>query len=148
MGCPVLVVLCITFGARAQGALKCKFDPDWPKPLPNHWKLGGISGLAIDRDDNIWVLNRPSGLRDLELHAELNPPPDKQQQHLYISDITSGHIWFINRENGAVVGTLGSMGQNDGQFCGLQMIAIDSRDDIFTGEVWNGERVQGFAPIR
>ena len=44
----------------AQGdAPRYKFDPDWPKPLPNKWKLGGITGLAVDKDDNVWVLNRP-----------------------------------------------------------------------------------------
>jgi hypothetical protein len=61
-------------GAQGSGAPKYKFDPDWPKPLPNKWKLGGITGLAVDKDDNVWVLNRPGDLRDLELHAELNPP--------------------------------------------------------------------------
>ena len=57
--------------ADAQTAPRYKFDPDWPKPLPNKWKIGGITGLAVDKDDNVWVLNRPDDLRDLELHAEL-----------------------------------------------------------------------------
>jgi len=34
-----------------------------------------------------------------------------------------------------------------GQFFGLHMIAVDSRGNIYTGEVWNGERVQRFVPI-
>ncbi len=390
-GALCLFSLSIISGVRA-GTLKFKFDPAWPKPLPNHWKLGGVAGLAIDKDDNVWVLNRPSELRDMELRAELNPPtaeccvrapsmihfdkegnvisyfdepeghgmvvdskgfayigedtvrkydtktgklvgetprapekepgaagggaarpripgrggpgpigtvpfagrgnppdraaiaafrakyppttpmivgaieevrldeparelyatdnylggrvmvfdldtlafkrgwgaygkplsemstneadrayvpngpmpkefrghltlniskdglvyiadraanriqvttkegkflkefvlapstgeggstggiafsPDKQQRYLYISDITNGHIWFLNREDGAVAGTLGSMGQNGGQFFGLHMIAVDSRGNIYTGEVWNGERVQRFVP--
>ncbi len=33
-------------------------DPSWPKPFPNHWVLGQIGGLAIDRQDRIWVLQR------------------------------------------------------------------------------------------
>ena len=53
---------------------KFKFDPDWPKPLPNKWKMGGVTGLAVDKDDNVWVLNRPNDLTDIELEAELNPP--------------------------------------------------------------------------
>ncbi len=60
--------------AQAQTAPRYKFDPDWPKPLPNKWKMGGVTGLAVDKDDNVWVLNRPDDLRDLELHAELTPP--------------------------------------------------------------------------
>jgi hypothetical protein len=30
-----VVALCVALGAQAQTAPKCKYDPDWPKPLPN-----------------------------------------------------------------------------------------------------------------
>ncbi|HXH24787.1 MAG TPA: hypothetical protein VNI78_06030 [Vicinamibacterales bacterium] len=60
--------------AQAPAVPRYFFDPTWPKPLPNKWKMGGVTGLAVDKDDNVWVLNRPNDLRDLELHAELNPP--------------------------------------------------------------------------
>lgn len=76
-GC--LVVMCLgiielSTGLEAQTAPSYRFDPDWPKPLPNKWKIGGITGLAVDKDDNVWVLNRPNDLTDIELHAELTPP--------------------------------------------------------------------------
>jgi hypothetical protein len=74
--------------------------------------------------------------------------PDKQQLFLFISDLTNNHIWFLNREDGKVVGQLGSMGQNAGQFYGLHMIAVDSKGDIYTGEVFGGERVQRFVPTK
>src|SRR5712692_8375644 len=61
-------------GAQAQTAPRYKFDPDWPKPLPNKWKMGGVTGLAVDKDDNVWVLDRPNDLTDIELEAELTPP--------------------------------------------------------------------------
>src|SRR4030095_9074400 len=61
-------------GAQAQSAPRYLFDPGWPKELPNKWKIGGITGLAIDKNDDIWVLNRPNDLTDIELHAELTPP--------------------------------------------------------------------------
>jgi hypothetical protein len=383
---------------RSQTAPQFKFDPDWPKPLPNKWKLGGVTGLAVDKDDNVWILNRPNDLTDIELEAELNPPladccvrppamihidktgnvigyfdapqghgmavdsqgfvyigqdtvrkydpktgkvvgevprtaerppggggnggvqgavhtpgrgsagpvagfltppggrapvsasqeaattafrakyppttpmivggieeirldepahelyaadnylggrvmvfdletfkfkrgwgayghalsemstddadraytpggplpkefrghltlnistdglvyaadrnanridvttkqgkfvkefilapmtgvggstggvmfsPDRQQRLLYISDLTNNHIWFLNRADGKVVGQMGSMGENGGQFFGLHMIAVDSKGDIYTGEVFAGERVQRFIP--
>jgi len=384
-------------GAQAQTAPRYKFEPDWPKPLPNNWKMGGVTGLAVDKDDNVWVLNRPNDLTDIELHAELAPPiadccvrppsmihidkngnvigsfdapqghgmdvdskgfvyigqdtvrkydpktgkvvgevprtperegggggegrgaaahvpgrgsagpvagfltppggrgrgnqpdpaaraafrakyppttpmivggleeirldetanemyvadnylggrvmvfdmntlafkrgwgayghklseittndadraytpggpmpkefkghltlnfsndglvyaadrnanrihvttkdgkflkefiiapmtgeggstggvafsPDKQQKYLFISDLTNNHIWFLNREDGKVVGQLGSMGENGGQWFGLHMIAVDSKGNIYTGEVFAGERVQRFVP--
>ena len=69
-----LLVLCAALGAQTQTAPKYKFDPDWPKPLPNKWKMGGVTGLAVDKDDNVWVLDRPNDLTDIELEAELTPP--------------------------------------------------------------------------
>jgi sugar lactone lactonase YvrE len=69
-----LLALCVPLGAQAPAAPKYKFDPDWPKTMPNKWKIGGVTGLAVDKDDNVWVLDRPNDLRDMELKAELNPP--------------------------------------------------------------------------
>ena len=37
-------------------------DPDWPKPLPNQWLVGQVAGVAVDRHDNIWIIQRPSTL--------------------------------------------------------------------------------------
>jgi len=393
-----MLVLVVSLGAQEPATPKFKFDPDWPKPLPNKWKLGGVTGLAVDKDDNVWVLDRPNDLTDIELEAELTPPladccvrppamihidkngnvigsfdapqghgmavdskgfvyigqntvrkydpktgnvvgatprapetetggasgaaeptlprhtpgrgsagpvagflpqpagraqpnvaaiaafrakyppttpmivggieeirldeparelyaadnylggrvmvfdldtlqfkrgwgayghalsemstsdadraytpggpmpkefrghltlnisndglvyaadrnanrihvttkqgkfvkefilapttgvggstggvmfsPDKQQRLLYISDLTNNHIWFLNREDGKVVGQMGSMGENGGQFYGLHMIAVDSKGNIYTGEVFAGERVQRFVPVK
>ena len=399
-----LLVLWMSLGAQERGAQqptapKFKLDPDWPKPLPNKWKLGGVTGLAVDKDDNVWVLNRPNDLTDIELEAELTPPladccvrppamihidkngnvigsfdapqghgmavdskgfvyigqntvrkydpktgkvvgavprapetetggaagaaeptlpphtpgrgsagpvagfltpaggrgqakaapntaafrakyppttpmivggleeirldeparelyaadsylggrvmvfdldtlqfkrgwgayghalseistndadraytpggpmpkefrghltlnisndglvyaadrnanrihvttkqgkfvkefilapttgvggstggvmfsPDKQQRVLYISDLTNNHLWFLNREDGKVIGQMGSMGDNGGQFYGLHMIAVDSKGNLYTGEVFAGERVQRFVPVK
>src|SRR3981189_2258228 len=69
-----LLVLFVSLGAQQQAAPKFKFDPDWPKALPNKWKLGGVTGLAVDKDDNVWVLDRPNDLTEIELEAELTPP--------------------------------------------------------------------------
>jgi hypothetical protein len=399
----VILIWCVSLGAQQQIAPKFKFDPDWPKPLPNKWKMGGVTGLAVDKDDNVWVLDRPNDLTDIELEAELSPPladccvrppamihidkngnvigsfdapqghgmavdskgfvyigqdtvrkydpktgkvvgevprtperqpgagadppltsahvpgrgsagpvagfltppagrpqadpaaqaarqaaiaafrakyppttpmivggleeirldeparelyaadnylggrvmvfdldtfqfkrgwgayghalsemstddadraytpggpepkefrghltlnishdglvyaadrmanridvttkqgkfvrefilapttgvggstggvmfsPDKPQRLLYISDLTNNHIWFLDREDGKVVGQMGSMGENGGQFFGLHMIAVDSKGNIYTGEVFQGERVQRFVPVK
>ncbi len=74
--------------------------------------------------------------------------PDREQRLLYISDLTNNHIWFLNREDGKVVGQMGSMGENGGQFFGLHMIGVDTKGDIYTGEVFAGERVQRFLPVK
>jgi DNA-binding beta-propeller fold protein YncE len=33
-------------------------DPFWPKPLPNHWLLGSVTGIAVDARDHVWVVHR------------------------------------------------------------------------------------------
>jgi hypothetical protein len=69
-----ILVLSLSLAAQAQTAPKFKFDPGWPKPLPNKWKMGGVTGLAVDKDDNVWLYDRPNDLTDIELEAELTPP--------------------------------------------------------------------------
>ena len=51
-----------------------RFDPDWPQlPLPNHWTLGGVTGLTVDSQGIIWVLHRPEDLDDTENFASKSP---------------------------------------------------------------------------
>src|SRR6202451_1896938 len=69
-----LLVLTNLPAAEEPAPPKFKFDPDWPKSLPNKWKMGGVTGLAVDKDDNVWVYDRPNDLTDIELEAELTPP--------------------------------------------------------------------------
>ena len=49
-------------------------DAFWPKPLPNKWILGQVSGIATDRYDRIWVVHRPASLTLRERAAEQSPP--------------------------------------------------------------------------
>jgi DNA-binding beta-propeller fold protein YncE len=52
-----------------------KVDPLWPKPLPNHWVLGSVTGVAVDARDHIWIIHRGAdSLGNNEKGAILNPP--------------------------------------------------------------------------
>jgi DNA-binding beta-propeller fold protein YncE len=73
---------------------------------------------------------------------------DPKQRFLFISDISNNTIWILNREDGKVLGRIGSAGDYGGQFHGLHMIATDSKGNIYTGEVQAGERVQKFMPVK
>jgi DNA-binding beta-propeller fold protein YncE len=33
-------------------------DPFWPKPLPNHWIMGNVIGIAIDGRDHVYIVHR------------------------------------------------------------------------------------------
>jgi DNA-binding beta-propeller fold protein YncE len=50
-------------------------DPLWPKPLPNHWVLGSVTGVTVDSQDHIWVIHRGAdSLGNNEKGAILTPP--------------------------------------------------------------------------
>ncbi len=71
----VSLVMASFVGVDAQAPPRFKFDAEWPKvPLPNKWRMGGVTGLTVDKDDNVWVLNRPDDLDETENYATLNPP--------------------------------------------------------------------------
>ena len=69
----IAAFFCINGSALSQGLPNYYVDPTWPKPLPNNWKIGGVMGIAIDRNSDIWVYNRPNDLTSLELRAEPTP---------------------------------------------------------------------------
>ena len=61
--------------ARAQAAPKLEVDPFWPKPLPNHWILGSVTGVAVDARDHVFVVHRGAdSLGNNEKGGILNPP--------------------------------------------------------------------------
>lgn len=45
-------------------------DPSWPKPLPNNWMFGQVSGTAVDSHDHIWVIQRPKTLDQHDRYGE------------------------------------------------------------------------------
>jgi hypothetical protein len=66
--------------ATAQGRSSFKtpsfeVEPLWPKPLPNHWVLGSVTGAAVDGQDHIWIVHKgASSLGNNEKGGILNPP--------------------------------------------------------------------------
>jgi hypothetical protein len=55
---------------------RVEVDPLWPRPLPNHWLFGSITGVAVDARDHIWVVHRgaPSLNERTEIGLATNPP--------------------------------------------------------------------------
>ncbi len=50
-------------------APRYKVVPGWPKPLPNNWLMGQVAGIAVDRHDNVWIVQRPRSLSGDEAGA-------------------------------------------------------------------------------
>ena len=49
-------------------------DPLWPKPLPNSWVQGMTIGLAVDFEDNVWIVHRNNMLAVNEIPADGDSP--------------------------------------------------------------------------
>ena len=60
--------------AAGPEAPRFEVDPLWPKPLPNHWRLGSTIGVSVDAQDHVWVLHRPATLNAKEAYAAQKPP--------------------------------------------------------------------------
>ena len=50
-------------------------DPSWPKALPHKWLIGQVPGLAVDKDDNIWIVQRARTLTNDERGASTTDIP-------------------------------------------------------------------------
>src|SRR5438876_10001569 len=74
---PIAVASVVLAGASllGQAAPSFQVDPLWPKPLPNHWLLGSVTGVAVDAQDHAWGVHRgyDSMTARTEIGAATNP---------------------------------------------------------------------------
>ena len=154
-------------------APRFQVDPRWPKPLPHHWVMGQAAGVAVDRHDHIWVVQRPRTLTGDEPGAVRKPgrtpccaPPPVLEfdvrgnllqawggpgpgydwplnEHGIYVD-ADDHVWTLRRDSGTVLGTFGRPGREPGQFHWVHNLAVDSKGNIYTTEVDTGKRAQKF----
>ena len=103
--------------AWAQDAPRFHYDPTWPNSLPNLWKLGGVTGLAVDSNDDVWVYNRPNDATPVERRAEpgtdiavccVRPPSmihiDKAGNVIRAFDAPQGHGMAVDDEGFVYLG--------------------------------------------
>src|ERR1700722_18141132 len=67
------VVVCLTGGAGAECG-QVQIRSGVAQTTPEQMEVGRGHRPGVDKDDNVWVLNRPNDLTDIELEAELTPP--------------------------------------------------------------------------
>ncbi len=72
---------------------------------------------------------------------------DPEQKYLFVADAANNVIWSVDRRSGETLGHFGSPGRLAGQLNFPNAISIDSKGNIYTGEVSNGKRIQKFEPV-
>jgi DNA-binding beta-propeller fold protein YncE len=70
--------------------------------------------------------------------------PDPRQRFLYVADGHDKKVFILRRDTLEVVSSFGDGGRMPGQFYGVGSIAVDSKGNIYTGETYEGKRVQKF----
>ena len=67
---------------------------------------------------------------------------DPGQTLLYLIDGTNQRVWILRRKDLAILDRFGRPGRQSGEFIRAHMIAIDSKNRMYTGEAGNGRRIQ------
>ena len=71
---------------------------------------------------------------------------DAKQKYLLVPDGENSVVWILNRSDGTIVSSFGHNGRNAGQFHWVHQLAMDSKGNVYTGEVDTGKRMQKFTP--
>lgn len=70
--------------------------------------------------------------------------PDAQQRFMYVADGADQTVWILRRDTLEVVSQVGSGGRYPGHFYGVGSVAVDSKGNLYTGETYEGKRLQKF----
>ncbi len=69
--CLARALMPIAVAQTPQAAPVFEVDAGWPKPLPNNWAVGPVSGIATDARDHIWIIHRGEAVKQ----AGVTPAP-------------------------------------------------------------------------
>ena len=73
---------------------------------------------------------------------------DADNKYLYVADTGNASVHIVDRRSGETLGSFGGNGRYAGQLHWINAIATDSDNNIYTGEVEQGKRIQKFMPVR
>lgn len=160
--CAALILLAgVMLPASAQVAPpKFEVDASWPKPLPNHWLVGQVSGVCVDAQDNIFVVNRKDITeKEAEIAQQAPPYLEFDQQGNLVNSFgdwnvvpKTTHGCFIDSEN-----NFWTAGNGDGiiqkySHDGKLLLQIgkrgvvDTSDGTLTGRALNSSHTQFYMP--
>jgi len=72
---------------------------------------------------------------------------DPEQKYVFVADGTNNRVWILDRQSGETLGSFGGNGRYAGQLHWIDSIKVDSKGNIYTGEVEDGKRIQKFVPV-
>jgi DNA-binding beta-propeller fold protein YncE len=114
-----------------------KNDPALGKPCSNSAGEAGKCGFLAEQ----FISERTNIIGTA---VSMNFSADKAQSCLYVGDNANMTIYILNRSNLQELGRLGRSGRNAGEFHYLHQVSVDSKGNIYTGEVDTAKRIQKF----
>jgi hypothetical protein len=117
--------------------------------------------VAVSRDELVYVADRLNNrvqiftttgqyLRELFIQRkslgygtamDIAFSPDAHQTYLYVADATNGAVRIFHRQSLTLLGSFGELGHQGGQLDQTHNIAVDSRGNLYTGDV-TGAKIQ------
>src|ERR1700693_3062783 len=120
------VTLALSIAASAAQIPKFEPDPSWPKPLPNNWILGQVSGTSVDSHDHIWVITRPRSLDEHDKYLEGGKADCCVSAPAVIEFYQAGNV--VQGWGGL---SMAGSGQNYEWFKNEHGIFVDSKDNVW-----------------
>lgn len=148
------------YGEPTNEAPRPTYDPD--KPPDRQFNVVSCVKLAADglvyvcdrRNDRIQVFKKDGtfvneGLVSKSTLGEgavwdIAFSRDPQQRFLYVADGSDQKVWILRRDTLDVVSSVGAGGRWPGYFYGVGNIGVDSKGNLYTGETYEGKRLQKF----
>jgi hypothetical protein len=120
---------------QAQEVPHFKVDPFWPKELPNNWILGRVAGVAVDKDDHIWVLQSPNWVIEDAATGAHKPP-------LSECCVPAPAVLEFDTD-GNVIRSWGGPGYVPDWPTQEHALAVDGDGNIWIGGIWDGQYPPG-----
>jgi DNA-binding beta-propeller fold protein YncE len=95
---------------------------------------------------NIWIRNGTPHMPDAPAGTvqQVAFSPDQAQKFMYVGNEHNEEIDILDHASGQIIGSFGRVGHQVGEFGHIHSIAMDSKGNLYTGEVNWGKRIQKF----
>jgi DNA-binding beta-propeller fold protein YncE len=148
------------YGKKPDDAAVVKYDPSAPVPT----QFGVVRCAALSADGNVYVCDSNNDRIQVfttqgKFVKEARVAPqtlgagsvwdiafsrDPAQRYLYVADGMNEIVHVLDRRSLTEVTSFGDGGRQPGQFYAVDAIAVDSKDNLYTAETYEGKRVQKF----
>src|SRR5436190_5681440 len=115
----------LTASGAAQAPPTYRVVALWPQPLPNHWVLGSVTGVAVDAQDHVWVTHRGADSLEGNEKGMMATPPTS------VLCCTAAPFVLEFDANGKLLSNFGGPGQGYQWPHSPGALAVDAK-----GNVW------------